>query len=99
MATKAPDLSTLHTGWIEPDGAFHPAADWTHSDAVYACGLTYPEIEKRHWLHVGIVDRVFSYGEPTQAQLDVLMDIMFHPGCCEELRGYINRYINSPVIW
>lgn len=98
MATKTPDLSQGLTGWIKPNGEFIQADDWYHEDAVYSLGLSYKDIMKEGWLHIGLVDGVYSYGEPTQAQLDVLWDIMMHPMCSPRLREYIQEYIEKPNI-
>lgn len=74
--SNEPQEFTIGKGWMDKWGYLTECDDYEHSDtAEYKLNASWGELERRGYVHVGIVDGVFSDYAPTQAQRDALWDL------------------------
>lgn len=62
---------------LSPEGRFYLAEPWKHEQVAYELtGEDWDDLARLGWLRIagGSVHYAFSYGEPTQAQLDAIFD-------------------------
>lgn len=85
---------TIGKGWMDKWGYLTECDDYEHSDtAEYKLNASWNELERRGFIHVGIVDGVFSDNAPTQAQRDALWDVRQSEVSSVNMKHLIDGYL------
>lgn len=92
--SNEPQEFTIGKGWMDKWGYLTECEDYEHSDtAEYKLNASWGELERKGYIHVGIVDGVFSDREPTQAQRDALWDLRRSDVSSQTMVRLIDEYL------
>lgn len=92
--SNEPQEFTIGKGWMDKWGYLTECDDWEHDDtAAYELNASWSELGRKRYIHVGLIDGVFSNYEPTQAQRDALWDLRQSDVSSVRMKEAIDAYL------